>query len=201
MQRYVSASVNAKYFLECVTSCLMDKMHREPSEREFWDFVSTMYFEDNAISRNCKFWRTMKAFADRHSIARPANIWKITFENADENTVRSVILFLQDEKLKRQAEREERKNDEYKAALDEFNRFARGIKFRRTLKAVAEELIREFDELHSELSEEISDRIEMYRENDTPLDDCFKDYLSYMKLEVRRQGKVLGCTERLGVMV
>ena len=201
MQRYVSASVNAKYFLECVTSCLMDKMHREPSEREFWDFVSTMYFEDNAISRNCKFWRTMKAFADRQSIARPANIWKLTFENADENTVRTVILYLQDEKLKRQAEREERKNDEYKAALDEFNRFARGIKFRPTLKDVAEELIREFDELHSELSEEISDRIEMYRENDTPLDDCFKDYLSYMKLEVRRQGKVLGCTERLGVMV
>ena len=108
MQRYVSASVNAKYFLECVTSCLMDKMHREPSEREFWDFVSTMYFEDNAISRNCKFWRTMKAFADRQSIARPANIWKLTFENADENTVRTVILYLQDEKLKRQAEREER---------------------------------------------------------------------------------------------
>ena len=103
--------------------------------------------------------------------------------------------------MKRQAEREERKNDEYKAALDEFNRFARGIKFKLTLKAVAEELIREFDELHSELSEEISDRIEMYRENDTPLDDCFKDYLSYMKLEVRRQGKVLDCTERLGVMV
>ena len=109
MQRYVSASVNAKYFLECVTSCLMDKMYREPSEREFWDFVSTMYFEDNAISRNCKFWRTMKAFADRQSIARPANIWKLTFENADENTVRTVILYLQDEKLKRQAEREERK--------------------------------------------------------------------------------------------
>ena len=41
----------------------------------------------------------------------------------------------------------------------------------------------------------------MYRENDTPLDDCFKDYLSYMKLEVRRQGKGLGCTERLGVMI
>ena len=90
MQRYVSASVNAKYFLECVTSCLMDKMHREPSEREFWDFVSTMYF------------------ADRQSIARPANIWKLTFENADDNTVRTVILYLQDEKLKRQAEREER---------------------------------------------------------------------------------------------
>ena len=108
MQRYVSASVNAKYFLECVTSCLMDKMHREPSEREFWDFVSTMYFEDNAISRNCKFWRTMKAFTDRQSIARPANIWKLTFENADENSVRTVILYLQDEKLKRQAEREER---------------------------------------------------------------------------------------------
>ena len=108
MQRYVSASVNAKYFLECVTSCLMDKMHREPSEREFWDFVSTMYFEDDIISRNCKFFKTMKAFADRQSIARPANIWKLTFENADDNTVRTVILYLQDEKLKRQAEREER---------------------------------------------------------------------------------------------
>lgn len=201
MQRYVSASVNAKYFLECVTSCLMDKMHREPSERELWDFISTMYFENDVISRNCKFWRTMKAFADRQSIARPANIWKLNFENADENTVRTVILYLQDEKLKRHAEREYRKNDEYKAALDEFNRFARSIKFRLTLKAVAEELIREFDELHSELSEEISDRIEMYRENDIPLDDSFKDYLSYMKLEVRRQGKVLGCTERLEVAV
>ena len=92
MQRYVSASVNAKYFLECVTSCLMDKMHREPSEREFWDFVSTMYFEDDVISRNCKFWRTMKAFADRQSIARPANIWKLTFENADENSVTVVMI-------------------------------------------------------------------------------------------------------------
>ncbi len=201
MQRYVSVRANAKYFTECVTKCLIDNKHREPTEKDFWDFVSTIQFEKDVISRNCKFFKTMKAFADRHSIARPANIWKITFENADENTVRSVILFLQDEKLKRQAEREERKNDEYKAALDEFNRFARGIKFKLTLKAVAEELIREFDELHSELSEEISDRIEMYRENDTPLDDRFNDYLSYMKLEVRRQGKVLGCTERLGVVV
>ena len=201
MQRYVSASVNAKYFLECVTSCLMDKMHREPSERELWDFISTMHFENGVISRNCNFWRTMKAFADRQSIARPANIWKLNFENADENTVRTVILYLQDEKLKRQEEREYRKNDEYKAALDEFNRFARSIKFKLTLKAVAEELLREFDDIHSALSEEISDRIEMYRENDTPLDDSFKDYLSYMKLEVRRQGKVLGCTERLEVAV
>lgn len=201
MQRYVSVRANAKYFTECVTKCLIDNKHREPTEKDFWDFVSTIQFEKDVISRNCKFFKTMKAFADRHSIARPANIWKITFENADENTVRSVILFLQNEKLRRQEEREERKNDEYKAALDEFNSFARCIKFRLTLKDVAEELIREFDELHSELSEEISDRIEMYRENDTPLDDCFKDYLSYMKLEVRRQGKVLDCTERLGVMV
>ena len=201
MQRYVSASVNAKYFFDCVKSCLMDKMHREPSEKEFWDFVSTIYFENDVISRNCQFFKIMKAFADRQSIARPANIWKLTFENADEKAVRTVILYLQDEKLKRQEERKERKNDEYKAALDEFNRFARGIKFKLTLKAVAEELIREFDELHSELSDEISDRIEMYRENDTPLDDCFNDYLSYMKLEVRRQGKVLSCAEKLGVAV
>ena len=67
-----------------------------------------MYFEDDVISRNCKFWRTMKAFADRQSIARPANIWKLTFENADENSVRTVILYLQDEKAGRKRRKKER---------------------------------------------------------------------------------------------
>ena len=136
MQRYVSVRANAKYFTECVTKCLIENKHREPTEKDFWDFVSTIQFENDVISRNCKFFKTMKAFADRHSIARPANIWKITFENADENTVRSVILFLQDEKLRRQEEREERKNDEYKAALDEFNSFARCTRTTRLMKPV-----------------------------------------------------------------
>ena len=50
----------------------------------------------------------MKAFADRQSIARPANIWKLTFENADENSVRTVILYLQDEKAGRKRRKKER---------------------------------------------------------------------------------------------
>ena len=202
MQRYVSVRANAKYFTECVTKCLIDNKHREPTEKDFWDFVSTIQFENDVISRNCKFFKTMKAFADRHSIARPANIWKITFENADENTVRSVILFLQDEKLRRQEEREERKNDEYKAALDEFNSFARCIKFKLAIKEIDEELLEAFVDFYAGLSDEIPDRIDMYRENAAPLDDRFRDYLSYMKLEVRRQSKSLvGCPERMGAAV
>ena len=69
------------------------------------------------------------------------------------------------------------------------------------IKEIDEELLEAFVDFYAGLSDEISDRIDMYRENAAPLDDCFRDYLSYMKLEVRRQGKKLSCTERLGVVV
>ena len=59
MQRYVSVRANAKYFTECVTKCLIDNKHREPTEKDFWDFISTIQFENDVISRNCKFFKTL----------------------------------------------------------------------------------------------------------------------------------------------
>lgn len=202
MRKYVSTSINANYFRECVASYLSEVHHSPQSELSFWQFVNTIAFKDGMISRDCKIYKEMEAYANKHPITKIAVVWQLYFENAEADLIREVLLYLMEEKEKRQDDRKKRKNDTYATTLDGFNSFVRQYKFKLKQSGVPDDLLEEFDDMQDEWQEEVKTRMSEYKDNDIPLDEGFYFFLFNLKIEVKQQAaKLIGNMDCVEVAV
>lgn len=185
MTKYVSTSINADYFKKCVFGYLSETTHSNQSENAFWQFVKTLTFDNGKISRDCPFFKAMKEYADKNPMTKTALIWQLFFENADDLFVKEIILYLMEEKEKRQDDRKKRKTDSYATTLDNFNNYVRQIKFKLKQNHLSDDLITQFDEMQTEWQEKVKSRMSEYKENDIPLDEGFYYFLFELKTTVR----------------
>ena len=100
-KKYISPSINAGYFRECIFGYLKEAHQIPQSEVSFWKFIDTVKFENGMISRECRLFRELKEFADKHPINKSSLLWQRYFENADADFIRDILLYLKEEKEKR----------------------------------------------------------------------------------------------------
>ena len=101
MKKYISPSINANYFRECILDYLTEVHHYPKSELTFWTFVDSLTFENGMISRECIVFKELKDYSDKHPVTKIAVLWSLYFENAEADFIREILLHLIEEKEKR----------------------------------------------------------------------------------------------------
>ena len=195
MKKYISPSINANYFRECILDYLTEVHHYPKSELTFWTFVDSLTFENGMISRECIVFKELKDYSDKHPVTKIAVLWSLYFENAEADFIREILLHLIEEKEKRQEKRSDRKNNPYAAMIDNFNGFTRQYKFRMKQNGVPDNLLEEFDSMQNEWQNAIKEKVDSYKEKSIPFDEEFYFFLFNLKIEVKRQAeRISSCT-------
>ena len=109
MKKYISPSINANYFRECILDYLTEVHHYPKSELTFWSFVDSLTFENGMISRECIVFKELKDYSDKHPVTKIAVLWSLYFENAEADFIREILLHLIEEKEKRQEKRKKKR--------------------------------------------------------------------------------------------
>ena len=164
-KKYISPSINAGYFRECIFGYLKEAHQIPQSEVSFWKFIDTVKFENGMISRECRLFY---------------------FENADADFIRDILLYLKEEKEKRKEKRDERKSNLYSAITDRFNGFSRQYKYKLKLRGASDELLEEYEKQQNELQTRFKERVNLYQECDSFFDDDFYNFFFDMETEVKR---------------
>ncbi len=186
MQKYISQSINANNLKECIYGFLEDSRSISHNAGAFWAFLETIEFEYGKISRDCCFFRQMKEYADEHPITKSSLIWQIYFENADDNFVKDAILYLVREKEKNFEKRNERKSDQYCAAVDNYNNYIRQLKFRMNKNYASQKQYNMLEEFHRESVEKIKEKVEQYKEKNEPIPEKVYNMISEFKVTARK---------------
>ena len=185
-KKYISPSINAGYFRECIFGYLKEAHQIPQSEVSFWKFIDTVKFENGMISRECRLFRELKEFADKHPINKSSLLWQRYFENADADFIRDILLYLKEEKEKRKEKRDERKSNLYSAITDRFNGFSRQYKYKLKLRGASDELLEKYEKQQNELQTRFKEKVNLYQECDSFFDDDFYNFFFDMETEVKR---------------
>ena len=201
MKKYISPSINANYFRECILDYLTEVHHYPKSELTFWTFVDSLTFENGMISRECIVFKELKDYSDKHPVTKIAVLWSLYFENAEADFIREILLHLIEEKEKRQEKRSDRKNNPYAAMIDNFNGFTRQYKFKMKQNGVSDNLLEEYDIMQNEWQNAIKEKVDSYKEKDIPFDEEFYFFLFNLKIEVKSQAEKISSCAGLGAAV
>ena len=201
MKKYISPSINANYFRECILDYLTEVHHYPKSELTFWTFVDSLTFENGMISRECIVFKELKDYSDKHPVTKIAVLWSLYFENAEADFIREILLHLIEEKEKRQEKRSDRKNNPYAAMIDNFNGFTRQYKFRMKQNGVPDNLLEEYDSMQDEWQNAIKEKVDSYKEKSIPFDEEFYFFLFNLKIEVKSHAKRISSCAGLGAAV
>ena len=201
MKKYISPSINANYFRECILDYLTEVHHYPKSELTFWTFVDSLTFENGMISRECIVFKELKDYSDKHPVTKIAVLWSLYFENAEADFIREILLHLIEEKEKRQEKRSDRKNNPYAAMIDNFNGFTRQYKFKMKQNGVSDNLLEEHDIMQNEWQNAIKEKVDSYKEKDIPFDEEFYFFLFNLKIEVKSHAKRISSCAGLGAAV
>ena len=68
MKKYISPSINANYFRECILDYLTEVHHYPKSELTFWTFVDSLTFENGMISRECIVFKELTDSIDLSTV-------------------------------------------------------------------------------------------------------------------------------------
>ena len=68
MKKYISPSINANYFRECILDYLTEVHHYTKSELTFWTFVDSLTFENGMISRECIVFKELTDSIDLSTV-------------------------------------------------------------------------------------------------------------------------------------